>query len=145
MSGRGNRHKTAGQLLGPALPWEKTQRRSVDESSLVIRILKDLEHVWVVVAQWDGGDLGVDVEQHIAIDINNVVAYALVVVCEVDDCIGELECVQLCNQLLGFRSWNGCFDTWSRGLSQDEARKAFGILWKLPEKTSFRDERLKPA
>ena len=87
----------------------------------------------MIVSQWHRRDLSVDVQQHVSININNVIAYAFVVIGEEDDCVGKLNGVQFCNHLFGLGAWNGCFNTGTRRFSQDEVREALCILGELPE------------
>ena len=44
----------------------------------------------MIISQWHRRDLSVDVQQHVSININNVIAYAFVVIGEEDDCVGKL-------------------------------------------------------
>jgi hypothetical protein len=67
----------------------------------------------VIVTQWQGRDLGVNVQQNIAINIDNVISYALVVVGEVDDSVGKLDSVEFADHFLGFGTRNGSLDTWA--------------------------------
>lgn len=67
----------------------------------------------MIVTQWQGRDLGVNVQQNIAININNVISYALVVVGEVDDSVGKLDSVEFADHFLGFGTRNGSLDTWA--------------------------------
>lgn len=120
MSFGSNSQQTARQFLGPALSWKETQRWSVDESSLIVRILQDFQQVWVIVSQWHRGDLSVDIKQDVAIHINNVVSDALVVIGKIDDCVGKLDVVQLCNHFFGFRAWDWSLDTGTGRLTQYE-------------------------
>ena len=64
--------------------------------------------------------MGINIEQNIAININNVVSYAFIVVSEVDDSVGVLNGVEFSNHFLGFGSWDGCLDAWARRFPEYE-------------------------
>lgn len=100
MPARSHSHQAGIQPLGPALARKEAKSWSVDKDSLVVWVLQDAKHVRMVVAQRNRGDLCVDIQEGISIHINNVIPTALVVVGEVDDCVGKLKVVQFSEQFL---------------------------------------------
>ncbi len=66
--------QTVGQLFRPALSRKDAQGGPVDESDLIVWILDDFMQIRMVVAQGQRRDLTEDVQQGIAVDVDNVIA-----------------------------------------------------------------------
>jgi len=76
----GNLHEAVAEDVNPLVGGEVAHGRSVDEGRGHLRGLGSLDQGLVVVANGDGGDLGVDIEVLVAVNIDNVVVVGLVVV-----------------------------------------------------------------
>lgn len=68
--------------LGKVLAREHAQRRTVHQRFHIVRVVQHPQQVWVVVAKWHGRDLRVDVQQRVAVSVNQVVAKGSLVVRE---------------------------------------------------------------
>ena len=116
-----HRQEAVPQLLWEALAGKDTQGRAVQERLEIVGVLQDGQEVRVVVAQRQGRDLTVGVEQGVAVHIADVVADALVVVGEEDDGIRELDLVHFGDELLGPGAGDGRADRGAGRLTQLEA------------------------
>lgn len=69
----GNLHEAVAENVDPLIGGEVANGRSVDESGDHLGGLGSLDEGAVVVANGDGGNLSVDIEELVAVDINNAV------------------------------------------------------------------------
>lgn len=76
----GNSHETGVEEVNPLLAGEVTDGRSVDEGRDHLGGLGSLDEGGVVVANGDGGNLSVDIEVLVAVNIDDAVSGMLVIV-----------------------------------------------------------------
>ncbi|KZL84320.1 hypothetical protein CI238_13243, partial [Colletotrichum incanum] len=108
--------------LGPVLGRKVAERGAVDDGVDHLGGLGHLGEGGVVVAQGDGGDLGVDVKQDVAVGVDNVVALALLVVREHVQAPRVEHLVQVLGVLLGRRARDLGLERRAGGLAGEEAR-----------------------
>ena len=92
--------KTSLEDLGPIVGREVTHGRTVDQGRSHLGAHGRLKEGRVAVANGDRGDLGVDVEQDITIQVGNIVAEGVLVVAHHVQAPGLVDLVQLGNSLL---------------------------------------------
>lgn len=99
---------TCLQNVCPVMLWKVTQGGPVDDGRSHFWSGRSSEQVWVAIANGDRGNLCVHVEQHISIQVRNVVAKAVLVVRHHVQGPRVEHRVQFCDRLFRLRAWDLC-------------------------------------
>ena len=101
---RRSAQETSLEDLSPVVGREVAHGGTVDQGRGHLGAHGGLQQGWVAVTNRDGGDLGVDIEQDIAVKVGDVVAEGVLVVAHHVQAPGLVDLVQLGNGLLTFRT-----------------------------------------
>ena len=99
---RSTSQQTLGKDVSVVRRREVTQSRSVDNGIDVLVRLGSLDQSGVIVTKRDRGNLGVDIEESVSVNVNNVITIGLVVVGNIVSSTGVKNLGKLFNCLLVF-------------------------------------------
>ena len=99
---RSTSQQTLGKDVSVVRRREVTQSRSVDNGIDVLVRLGSLDQSGVIVTKRDRGNLGVDIEVSVSVNVNNVITIGLVVVSNIVSSTGVKNLGKLFNCLLVF-------------------------------------------
>ena len=107
---RCDRQQAVLDPLRVAIVWVHAQSWPIDERLDVVRIVKDGQKIRMVVAEWNGRNLRVDIQIDVTVHVNQVIAEALVVIDEELDGVGDLNFLHIGQQFLRRRPRDGRLD-----------------------------------
>lgn len=116
----------------PVVLGEVAKGRAIDQRGSHFRRGRREEKGRVVVADRNGGNLSIDVEKDVAIEVRKVVAIALLIICHHVQAAHVEHSVKVGDSFLALRAWNRSPDLRSGGLVGEEGcieRRV--VMWNL--------------